>query len=174
MLELARLSDTVVVNKESVNLLEEARSALSDIMPLALQKQQDLEFHPPEDKLPVQEFEPDALKTLIQNLVSNAITHTPPGSQIILGIDAGQQLWCLSVNDSGPGVSEEDRAQLAERFFSSGDTHGTGLGLSIVQRIVQRHHGRLTLNTSLLGGLEVQVCFPYNNTKVHDIRRESG
>ena len=135
---------------------------------------QSVQFHPPEDKLPVQEFEPDALKTLIQNLVSNAITHTPPGSQIILGIDAGQQLWCLSVNDSGPGVSEEDRAQLAERFFSSGDTHGTGLGLSIVQRIVRRHHGRLILNTSLLGGLEVQVCFPYNNTKVHDIRRESG
>lgn len=166
MLELARLSDTVVVSKVPTNVYEEARAALSDIMPLALQKEQSLELETSGPSLPEQGFEPGAFKTLLQNVVGNAITHTPPGSRILIRLAAGEQPgaqeWCLSTHDSGPGVSEQDREQLAERFFSRGDTHGTGLGLSIVQRIVQRHQGRLSLGTSDLGGLLVQVCFPFN------------
>ena len=109
---------------------------------------------------PDQAFEPGAFKTLIQNLVGNAITHTPQGTRIVLSIEANERDWCLGIDDSGPGVSEQDRARLADRFFSRGDTHGTGLGLSIVQRIVQRHQGVLTMDTSKLGGLQVKICFP--------------
>jgi len=160
MLELARLSDTVAVDKIAIHVLEETRSALSAILPLALQKSQLLELEAPEHALPDQTFEPGAFKTLIQNLVGNAITHTPQGTRIVLSIDVKERDWCLGIDDSGPGVSEQDRARLADRFFSRGDTHGTGLGLSIVQRIVQRHQGVLTMDTSKLGGLQVKICFP--------------
>lgn len=160
MLELARLSDTVVVKKQPVNVYEEARMALSDIMPLALQKEQSLELEVFGRELPVQTLEPGALRTLIQNIVGNAITHTPLGSRIVLRITGDDNQWCLSAHDSGQGVSESDRAHLVDRFFSRGDTHGTGLGLSIVQRIVQRHQGSMSLGTSELGGLLVQVYFP--------------
>ncbi|MBJ55256.1 MAG: two-component sensor histidine kinase [Gammaproteobacteria bacterium] len=169
MLELARLSDTVVVKKLPVNVYEEARMALSDIMPLALQKEQVLELESSGRELDAQAFEPGALKTLLQNVVGNAITHTPHGTRIVVRISTDGQQWCLSTHDSGPGVAEDDRAQLADRFFSRGDTNGTGLGLSIVQRIVQRHQATMTLGTSDLGGLLVQICFPDNRIHQTDI-----
>ncbi len=162
MLELARLSDTAITHKTVINILEETRSAISDIMPLALQRHQSLEVEAPAPGISEQAFEPGSFKTLLQNLVGNAITHTDEGTRIIVSIMIREHVWCLCVDDSGAGVSEEDRALLAERFFSSGDTHGSGLGLSIAKRIVERHQGTLVLDTSRLGGLQVRVCFPLN------------
>ena len=162
MLELARLSDSAVANKITLNVPEETRSALSDIMPLALQKHQSLEVDAQTNGLCNQLFEPGAFKTLLQNLVGNAITHTAEGTRIVVSLKIHRQNWCLCVDDSGAGVSEEDRELLAERFFSIGDTHGTGLGLSIAKRIVERHQGKLALDISYLGGLQVRVCFPLN------------
>gem|GEM_PF-6648759 len=65
---------------------------------------QSVQFHPPEGKLPVQEFEPDALKTLIQNLVSNAITHTPP---------QGHRSYWASTQASNYGVCRSTIPDLA-------------------------------------------------------------
>ena len=170
MLELARLSDSAVANKVALNVPEETRSALSAIMPLALQKHQSLEVEAPTHGLCNQLFEPGAFKTLLQNLVGNAITHTTEGTRIIVSIKVHGENWCLCVDDSGAGVSDEDRELLVERFFSSGDTHGTGLGLSIAKRIVERHQGNLTLGISYLGGLQVRVCFPLHEFHEIDVK----
>ena len=170
MLELARLSDSAVANKVALNVPEETRSALSAIMPLALQKHQSLEVEAPTHGLCNQLFEPGAFKTLLPNLVGNAITHTTEGTRIIVSIKVHGENWCLCVDDSGAGVSDEDRELLVERFFSSGDTHGTGLGLSIAKRIVERHQGNLTLGISYLGGLQVRVCFPLHEFHEIDVK----
>jgi two-component system sensor histidine kinase QseC len=66
----------------------------------------------------------------------------------------------LRVQDSGPGVPPELRGKVFERFFRVGGGSGAGLGLSIVARIVELHHGTISLGDSPLGGLEVWVRLP--------------
>ena len=100
------------------------------------------------------------LGILLQNLVSNAVQHTPPGGRIRVVLEADAEAVVLRVQDSGPGVAPELRGKVFERFFRAGGGSGAGLGLSIVARIVELHHGTITLGDSPLGGLEVWVRLP--------------
>jgi two-component system sensor histidine kinase QseC len=100
------------------------------------------------------------LGILLQNLVSNAVQHTPPGGRIRVVLEADAAAVVLRVQDSGPGVPPELRGKVFERFFRVGGGSGAGLGLSIVPRIVELHHGTISLGDSPLGGLEVWVRLP--------------
>ena len=100
------------------------------------------------------------LGILLQNLVSNAVQHTPAGGRIRVVLEADAEAVVLRVQDSGPGVAPELRGKVFERFFRVGGGSGAGLGLSIVARIVELHHGTITLGDSPLGGLEVWVRLP--------------
>jgi len=160
MLEMARLSDNKTHERVQVPVLEECRLALSEIMPLALQKNQDLQLLDSPLAEPRLWMDVGALKILILNLVGNAIRHTPPGGRITVSVSNREQNLCLLFDDTGPGIPDEDLPYVFERFFARGDEHGAGLGLSIVQRIVQHHRGAVQLMRSPLGGLRVQICFP--------------
>ncbi|MEO8139095.1 MAG: ATP-binding protein [Gemmatimonadota bacterium] len=86
------------------------------------------------------------LERIISNLVDNAVKHTPRDGTIEIAISAGDPT-SLTVRDTGPGISEEDRPRLFNRFFR-GDAraaHGdsTGLGLAIAKAAAQAHGGRL-------------------------------
>ena len=86
--------------------------------------------------------------------------HTPPGGRIRVVLEGDAEAVVLRVQDSGPGVAPELRGKVFERFFRIGGGSGAGLGLSIVARIVELHHGTITLGDSPLGGLEVWVRLP--------------
>jgi two-component system, OmpR family, sensor histidine kinase QseC len=160
LLTLARLGDEQQPERVPVRLLKTCRSELAALLPLALTRQQDLDLDVAEGLPATLRMEPGSLETLIQNLVGNAIQHCPPGSSIRLGVSRQDGLLRLSVDDSGPGVPPAERRRLSERFFTLGTTHGAGLGLSIVQRILDRHGGRLDLADSPLGGLNVTATLP--------------
>ena len=84
------------------------------------------------------------LTLALENLVDNAIRHTPPGTQITVAIGPGAR---LSVRDNGDGIAPDQIARLTERFFR-GDgarSEGYGIGLSIVQRVAEAHHGLLSI-----------------------------
>ncbi len=100
------------------------------------------------------------LGILLQNLVGNAVQHTPAGGRIRVLLEAGAEALTLRVQDSGPGVPPALRSKVFEHFFRAGNGSGAGLGLAIVARVVELHHGTITLGDSPLGGLEVQVRLP--------------
>lgn len=104
----------------------------------------------------------EALRTLIANLVENAIRYTPgPGRvDIAVAIDGGWPL--LTVSDSGPGIPAEEREKVFDRFYRRTETAepGSGLGLAIVRAIADRHGAVIELGDSPLGGLLVGVRFP--------------
>ncbi len=100
------------------------------------------------------------LGILLQNLVGNAVQHTPAGGRIRVLLQTGAEALTLRVQDSGPGVPPALRSKVFERFFRAGNGSGAGLGLAIVDRIVELHHGAITLGDSPLGGLEVKVILP--------------
>jgi PAS domain S-box-containing protein len=100
------------------------------------------------------------LVQVFQNIVDNAIRHTPTGGSVIvqaaLDADAGERWLRCSVRDSGPGFNQTDLPRVFEPFFTR-RRGGTGLGLSIVQRIVEQHGGRLLAENHPQGGALVTV-----------------
>ena len=87
--------------------------------------------------------------------------HTSTGDAIAIGCRSTGNSIELYVGDSGPGVPEESRVLVQERFargaWTSQDTEGSGLGLAIVEAIAKGHNGELFIRDSVLGGAEVGI-----------------
>ncbi len=107
----------------------------------------------------------DRLDRVCTNLVSNALKYTPAGRVVTIGLGRSGDtvvLWCT---DEGIGISVEDQAQLFTEFFRSSnraalEQPGTGLGLTIVRRIVERHGGRVEVESELGVGSTFRVHLP--------------
>lgn len=99
------------------------------------------------------------------NLVSNAMRYTPSGGTITVALAGKADDVELVVADTGIGISDTDQQRLFDEFFRSTNptalaTPGTGLGLSIVHRIVERHHGRIVVESELGSGTTFRVTLP--------------
>jgi two-component system sensor histidine kinase QseC len=136
------------------------RNELAELIPLALERQQELNLDALEPADYTLLADGPSLGTLLQNLVSNAVQYTPDGGRIQVQLHAQADAIVLRVQDSGPGVAEAQREKLFERFYRLGTGQGAGLGLSIVRRVVELHRGSISLSDSPLGGLDVTVRLP--------------
>lgn len=106
---------------------------------------------------------PMLLQVLVRNLVDNAISYTPSGGSIVVGLRSSGGEISLSVDDSGPGIPAEKRGEAMARFrrLDESGEEGHGLGLSIVARIAELHGAQFRLESSAtLGGLSALVDFP--------------
>ena len=106
---------------------------------------------------------PGLLGILVQNLLDNALRHTPDHGQVNLRVGGHAGRVVLQVNDSGAGFAEDDIARLGERFHRAEGSvgEGSGLGLSIARAIAGLHHGELAFGRSALGGAQVSVSLPH-------------
>jgi len=98
----------------------------------------------------------------ITNLLDNAIKYTPAGGDVAISLRQDPNQVELCVADSGPGIPEDMREQVLQRFFRLDESRsepGAGLGLSLVQAIVQRHGARLEFDDNA-PGLIVRLIFP--------------
>jgi signal transduction histidine kinase len=105
------------------------------------------------------------LDRLVANLVSNAVKYTPEKGRITVGVEQVGDHVVLEVDDEGLGISEADQERLFEEFFRSTNPEatrqpGTGLGLAIVKRIVERHHGDISVRSTLGQGSRFTVRLP--------------
>ncbi|MDH1147278.1 ATP-binding protein, partial [Pseudomonas mosselii] len=99
--------------------------------------------------------EPTLLNELLSNLVDNALAHTPPGGDVVLRVLAPA---VLEVEDDGPGIPEDERERVFERFYRR-SAQGSGLGLAIVGEICRAHLAQISLHDGERGGLKVRVSF---------------
>jgi two-component system OmpR family sensor kinase len=105
----------------------------------------------------------ESLRTLVMNLVDNAIRYTPAGGRVDVASYREGARAVLAVTDTGPGVPPEERERVFDRFYRrvGSETSGSGLGLSIVRNIAQRHGAQVMLDSGPAGrGLSVCVVFP--------------
>ncbi len=133
------------------------------------------------------EADPDALRTLLRNLIDNAVRYTPAGGRVDVTVEAvsaadapgatgeavgGAAVGAaadalggvrLRVSDDGPGIAPAERARVFDRFYRRAGTEppGSGLGLAIVKAIADAHGATVQLADGPSGrGLTVDVCFP--------------
>jgi len=150
-----------------VDLNTVARDTIQALAPLAAAKSIDLGLidAPSESGAPVVAGDPDALSTLVSNLIDNAVRYTPERGRVDVAVMAEPGTVVLAVRDTGPGVPEGDRIRVFDRFYrgahAEGAARGSGLGLAIVKRIAERHGAEITLGQGIDGtGLGVTVRFP--------------
>jgi len=105
------------------------------------------------------------LRSAFSNLVFNAVTHTPPGTKILISWHREGRSPVFAVTDSGGGIAPEHIPRLTERFYRidkarSRASGGTGLGLAIVNHVLNRHDGRLIVSSELGHGSTFSCRFP--------------
>ncbi|MDE0204658.1 MAG: ATP-binding protein [Candidatus Tectomicrobia bacterium] len=107
----------------------------------------------------------ERLRRLLLNLVDNAIKYTPAGGRVILSLQRLNDRACLSVRDTGIGLSEGEKEQVFQRFYRAGaardhGAEGSGLGLCIAMSIVEAHGGTLEVSSRVGEGSTFRVCLP--------------
>jgi two-component system OmpR family sensor kinase len=125
--------------------------------------------HPIELSLPSAEVfvlgDSQRIHQVVANLLANARTHTPDGSQIKVSLEQGVAETIISVSDNGPGLSEDDQERIFERFFRADPSRartsgeGSGLGLSIVDAVMKAHGGYVSVKSKLGEGATFRLHF---------------
>jgi signal transduction histidine kinase len=118
--------------------------------------------------LPKAWVDPARVRQVLDNLLANAIRHTPAGGEVLVEVSSlvgpgsghGPMVRCR-VTDAGPGFREDQLGQVFERFKRAGDSHGSGLGLSIARDLVRAHGGTIdATNDPITGGASVTFTLP--------------
>lgn len=108
--------------------------------------------------------DPQRIRQVVVNLVSNAIKFTPPGGTIAVAWSQADGALHLRVSDTGAGIDPDFLPHVFEPFrqadTSGGPVEGAGLGLALVKRFVELHGGTITLDSELGAGTTVLVRFP--------------
>lgn len=140
------------IKPEQVNLRVLARQVLTSLQPQAVKATVILNKNIPAPS-PVLYVDPQRMKQVLNNLVTNAIKYTPPGGTVtIRARPYDERFLMISVEDTGYGIPIEDQPHIFERFYQA-DHHlqskmgGYGLGLSIAKLIVEQHGGHIGFDT---------------------------
>ena len=129
--------------------------------PLAAARDTALDYQRPPEPVGARVDAP-LLARAVANLLDNAITHTPPGGQVMVRLGMQAESAVLAIADSGPGIGEEARERLFAHHYRDGaaTAHGGhGLGLAIVRRVVAAHGGAIRV-ASAARGTTVTLVLP--------------
>jgi two-component system sensor histidine kinase QseC len=161
LLTLARLEVSPDANPAPVDLCAVVRRVAAQLAPAAMERKQEIS---------VMANAPCAvaanellLGVLVRNLLDNALRYSPAGAQVQVEVHGDGQGVVLQVQDSGPGMSDTDIAQLGQRFFRvlGNEQPGSGLGWSIVRRLLDVFGAQAQIGRApALGGLQVSVHWP--------------
>lgn len=166
--EVSRMRPT-----EPVDLNAAMRSAIRNLSPLADENRSEIRFDDSGENITVP-GDSDQLLQVVTNLIENALKYGGEGTNVVLSIKnpvkavgVRGDAVCMTISDDGPGIDEVHLPRLTERFYRI-DSHrsremgGTGLGLAIVKHIINRHRGRLEIESTMGEGTSISVFLPNN------------
>jgi two-component system phosphate regulon sensor histidine kinase PhoR len=170
LLSLSRVELSAHVRPDTlVDIAPIISQVVDGLEPLARERQVDVNVELPEAPAWIA-GDREELMRLFENLVENALKYGAAGGKVNVSLAAamsseGQPELRVLVRDFGPGIAPEHLPRLTERFYrvDVGDSRaqgGTGLGLSLVKHIVNRHRGRLLIESVLKQGASFTACFP--------------
>ncbi|MCH6266131.1 sensor histidine kinase [Neobacillus citreus] len=163
LLTLARSdSNQLEMKKQEFQIDELLKEILLQFEDIALYQEKTIHLQAPE---PVAFCgDKERIHQLIVILLDNAMKYTNEGGEIQLSCLQSHSSIILSVKDTGIGIPEQDIPRIFDRFFQSNkartSAEGTGLGLSIAKWIIDKHHGKVKVNSSLGKGTLIEIVFP--------------
>jgi signal transduction histidine kinase/transcriptional regulator with GAF, ATPase, and Fis domain len=157
LLDISRLeSGSISLDTEPTELATLADSVCAELSPLAHDLEVKLNSHL-DDTLPLVLIDADKVERLLQNLVDNALKFTPYGSSVsISALPLADGFLQINIVDQGPGIPDEYKAILFDRFVQikgrQGARRGSGLGLTFCKLVVEAHGGRIWIENNPDGG----------------------
>jgi two-component system sensor histidine kinase TctE len=155
LLAMARAEDTEQAHRlQEVALVRLATEVVRDFVPRAMDKRIDLGYEGPETDPPSPRLrgQPMLVRELIRNLVDNALQYTPAGGTVTVRLmpDPYGQVIVLQVEDTGPGIPEDEREKVFQPFYRTLGTEvdGSGLGLAIVKEIADKHGATISIDAA--------------------------
>jgi two-component system OmpR family sensor kinase len=163
LLSMARQQDNSIQQHQQTSLKTVFTEVIEELYPLVEAKEIDLGFS--QDSDAQLNANPVRLKTLIHNLIDNAIRYTPSGGRVDLSIIETDQGIEMTIKDTGPGIANTEVQKVFEPFYRilGSNEYGSGLGLAIVASIVQQMDAQISLTPAdpvNNCGLCVTVKFP--------------
>ena len=104
----------------------------------------------------------EKIERVVYNLMSNALKYTPANGSVCFSCGREGDKIFFSVCDNGPGIKEEDRKRIFDRFFQVDRVHpkGSGIGLSLTKAFVELHGGEINVESEVGKGSEFKVILP--------------
>lgn len=165
LLDLARIeSGLITLEKENLNTAEFLADQVAFHQAKAQAKDIRLELGPLPELPPVLANGPN-MEEVLSNVISNAVNYTPEGGSIVVSATTENEYVCISVRDTGIGITQKDLDRIFDRFYrvKSEKTRfitGTGLGLSIVMSIVEAHNGMIRVESEPDHGTTFYIYIP--------------
>ena len=163
LLDLSRLEAGFDTRRETVHLENTLKLALETLEGQFRLNNQTLKLEVGKD-LPELRGNPIRLRQLLDNLLTNAVKYSPPGSTIQISLEAEDSWIIFSVADKGPGIPQSEQTRIFEKFYRASNVpsqaSGTGLGLAIVKSIVEAHQGRIWVESMVGKGSTFFVVLP--------------
>jgi len=113
-------------------------------------------------ELPQFRFDPEKVRQALINILKNALEVLDSGGIITITTGCNETAVTITINDNGPGIPQQDLPLIFEPYFTRKGA-GTGLGLSITQRIIEEHHGTLSVESDGLSGTTFHITLPLLN-----------
>jgi signal transduction histidine kinase len=153
---------SLVLNEEPTDLAALLAETVESFKPQADSSRLTLESDLASD-LPMVEVDPVRVRSVIGNLLSNAIRHTPPGGSIKVSLSRSGDQAVATVADTGEGIAPELLPHVFERFVKGVDSNGSGLGLAIAHDIAAAHGGKLEIESEPDAGTRLRLSLPVEN-----------
>jgi signal transduction histidine kinase len=153
-------------------LSEIAKIAIYSIEPLAIQK--NVRIHFSNGSECYFNGDPEELEIIMNNLISNAVKYNKEGGKVFVTLKNDDIRVSLKVEDTGIGLSEEDKSKLFQEFVRIRNTKtknitGSGLGLSIVRKLVDLYDGEIFVDGKPDQGSTFEVILPKNQVLSNEI-----
>lgn len=164
LLDIRRIEAEMDLEMESCDLSEIIGNVVDRLEHQAERKGQDLRWERPE-MMSLVKGNPQRLSQVAVNLVNNAIKYTQEGGRITVTATEDQGYVVVSISDNGPGIPADEQSRIFDKFYrveseEAEDVGGTGLGLAIVKAIVEKHHGRVWVESRPGAGSTFSFVLP--------------
>lgn len=166
LLELSKLENSkVVLNLRKGGLISFIRSLVFSFESYAERKNITLNTNIPKEQEEAY-FDSDKLEKILSNLLSNAFKYTPNGGTVSVNVSYDECHYYFSIDDTGPGIAQEELPRIFERFYrvESAEEMGSGIGLALVKELVDLQNGEITVQSEPNQLTSFKVKLPHSLT----------
>ena len=161
LLDFSRIQDNrLTLQMDTIDILAELTETVLIYQERARALGITLNYYEPE-MVPFVNGDKNRLRQVFINIVDNAIKYSDKGDTVSVEAYEQNDEICISVSDTGMGISKEDLPKIKTKFFKANHTRrGSGIGLAVADEIISRHGGTLTINSEEGIGTTVMITLP--------------